>query len=140
MRTEWVAKRKKTIKSAPQMLYARQGIVTRRKCSASRRGKSCSGELVRSEVARGPDDYSGHVNHPNLEPMCIGVAPHVQDQFQHRGIRPSLPTSGRNSRTALFGEVRGRHGDDLSTGGDIPAHPQGHPGRFHRAHRDRAHL
>ena len=72
MRTEWVAKRKND-KIRTQMHYARQGIVTEEMRHIARR-ENLSPELVRSEVGRGRMIIPANVNHPNLEPMCIGIA------------------------------------------------------------------
>ena len=72
MRTEWIAKRKND-KIRTQMHYARKGIVTEEMYHIARL-ESLSPELVRSEVGRGRMIIPANVNHPNLEPMCIGVA------------------------------------------------------------------
>ena len=72
MRTDWVAQRKND-KIRTQMHYARQGIITEEMRHIARR-EAISPELVRSEVARGRMIIPANVNHPNLEPMCIGVA------------------------------------------------------------------
>jgi len=55
------------------MHYARQGVVTEEMRFIGER-ESISPELVRAEVARGRMIIPANVNHPNLEPMCIGVA------------------------------------------------------------------
>src|ERR1035437_1991603 len=72
MRTEWVAKRKSD-RIRTQLYYARKGIVTEEMYHIARR-ESLPPELVRSEVGRGRMIIPANVNHPNLEPMCIGVA------------------------------------------------------------------
>src|SRR5438445_7729983 len=55
-----------------QMHFARQGFVTEEMEYVARREKIAP-ELVRGEVARGRMIIPANVNHPELEPMCIGV-------------------------------------------------------------------
>src|SRR5215467_11114870 len=74
-RAEWMAKRKAGNESGnfSQMHYARQGVVTEEMEYVARREK-VDAELVRSEVARGRMIIPANINHPELEPMTIGVA------------------------------------------------------------------
>ena len=72
MRTEWIEKRS-TDRIRTQMHYARQGVITEEMQFIAKR-ESLAPELVRSEVARGRMIVPANINHPNLEPMCIGVA------------------------------------------------------------------
>jgi phosphomethylpyrimidine synthase len=118
MRTEWVATRENDgIRT--QMHYARKGIITGEMRHVAE-GERISPELVRSEVARGRMIIPANVKHPNLEPMCIGVA-----------SRCKINSNIGNS--AVVSDVEGeldklrdsvRYGADtvmdLSTGGDIP--------------------
>ena len=55
------------------MHFARKGIVTEEMEYVARREK-ISHELVRDEVARGRMIIPANVNHPELEPMAIGIA------------------------------------------------------------------
>ncbi len=62
-----------------------------------------------------------NVNHPELEPIGIGIARDLQDQREHRQLRRHVrhrTASWRSSRVCL------KYGADtvmdLSTGGDIP--------------------
>src|SRR5437660_9594602 len=73
-REEWRARRKSQSadRNFYQMHYARQGFVTEEREYVARREKIAP-ELVRGEVARGRMIIPANVNHPELEPMCIGV-------------------------------------------------------------------
>ena len=74
-RTEWIAQRKaqNTDGNFSQMRYARKGVITEEMGYVAHREK-ISPELVRDEVARGRMIIPANINHPELEPMCIGVA------------------------------------------------------------------
>src|SRR6201981_2762600 len=74
-RAEWLARRKADNKDGnfSQMHYARQGLITEEMLYVAEREK-LNPELVRDEVARGRMIIPANINHPELEPMCIGVA------------------------------------------------------------------
>jgi len=74
-RAEWLAKRQAENKDSnfSQMHYARQGVITEEMDWVARREKLTAG-LVRDEVARGRMIIPANINHPELEPMAIGVA------------------------------------------------------------------
>src|SRR5580693_2832805 len=72
MRTEWISPRLND-PVRTQMQYARRGIVTEEMRFIARR-EQLAPELIRDEVARGRMIIPANINHPNLEPMCIGVA------------------------------------------------------------------
>jgi phosphomethylpyrimidine synthase len=118
MRTQWVEDRKKD-PVRTQMHYARQGIVTGEMRFVAERERIAP-ELVRSEVARGRMVIPANVNHPNLEPMAIGIASRCK-------INANI---GNSSVTSNIDEELGKLRDsikygadtvmDLSTGGDIP--------------------
>jgi phosphomethylpyrimidine synthase len=72
MRTEWIAKRSGQ-ENVSQMHYARKGVVTEEMDYVAKR-ENLSVELIRSEVARGRMIIPANTNHPNLEPMAIGIA------------------------------------------------------------------
>src|SRR5690348_3194118 len=77
-RAEWIAKRRAESarsgdSNVSQMHFARKGVVTEEMEYVARREK-ISPELVRDEVARGRMIIPANINHPELEPMCIGVA------------------------------------------------------------------
>src|SRR5205085_395890 len=74
-RAGMLAKRKSENRDAnfSQMHYARQGVITEEMHYVAQREKLAA-DLVRDEVARGRMIIPANVNHPELEPMCIGVA------------------------------------------------------------------
>ena len=72
MRTEWIAKRRGQ-DNVSQMHYARQGVITEEMQYIAQR-ENLPVELIRDEVARGRMIIPANINHPNLEPMCIGIA------------------------------------------------------------------
>src|SRR5580704_392656 len=74
-RGEWIARRKAQNADGnfSQMHYARNGMVTEEMQYVADRERLAA-ELVRDEVARGRMIIPANINHPELEPMCIGVA------------------------------------------------------------------
>jgi phosphomethylpyrimidine synthase len=74
-RAEWLARRKAENQDGnfSQMHYARKGLITEEMVYVAEREKIAA-ELVRDEVARGRLIIPANINHPELEPMCIGVA------------------------------------------------------------------
>src|SRR4028119_1841165 len=72
MRTEWIAKRQGQ-SNVSQMHYARQGVITEEMHFVAKR-ENLPPELIRAEVARGRMIIPANINHPNLEPMAIGIA------------------------------------------------------------------
>src|SRR3981189_1740901 len=73
-RADWLAKRKADNKDGnfSQMHYARRGVITDEMGYVTHR-KKIAPELVRDEVARGRMIIPANINHPELEPMAIGV-------------------------------------------------------------------
>src|SRR5260370_26520343 len=120
LRAEWLAQRTRanTDGNFSQMHYARQGVVTDEMGYVAHREK-ISPELVRDEVARGRMIIPANINHPELEPMAIGVASLCKI---NANIGNSAVTSGINE------ELKKRHTAvhygadtvmDPSTGGNI---------------------
>ncbi|MFM2429251.1 MAG: hypothetical protein RLZZ511_464 [Cyanobacteriota bacterium] len=72
LRTEWIAKRQGQA-NVSQMHYARQGVITEEMDYVAKR-ENLPVELIRDEVARGRMIIPANINHPNLEPMAIGIA------------------------------------------------------------------
>src|SRR6267154_1685241 len=74
-REDWLARRKQenTTGNFSQMHYARQGVITEEMGYIAHREKLAP-ELMRDEVARGRMIIPANINHPELEPMAIGVA------------------------------------------------------------------
>src|SRR5438270_3137805 len=78
LREAWIAKRRAEAATTgdenfSQMHYARKGLVTEEMLYVAEREK-LSPETVRDEVAAGRMIIPANINHPELEPMCIGVA------------------------------------------------------------------
>jgi phosphomethylpyrimidine synthase len=118
MRAAWVESRR-GLPNVTQMHFARGGVVTEEMEHVARRER-LPAELVRAEVARGRMIIPANVNHPELEPMAIGIAAACK-----------INANIGNSQVAsdVDGELRKldqclKHGADtvmdLSTGGDIP--------------------
>ena len=55
------------------MHYARQGVITEEMAHVAKR-ENLPESLVMEEVARGRMIIPANINHPNLEPMAIGIA------------------------------------------------------------------
>jgi phosphomethylpyrimidine synthase len=72
LRSDWIAKRAGHGNTS-QMHYARQGLITEEMDYVAKREK-LSPTLIRDEVARGRMVIPANINHPNLEPMAIGIA------------------------------------------------------------------
>jgi phosphomethylpyrimidine synthase len=118
MRKEWISPRlSDSIRT--QMHYARQGIITQEMEYVARR-EHVTGELIRSEVARGRMIIPANIHHTNLEPMCIGVASSCKI---NANIGNSATTSNIDEEVAKLHYAVKYGADtlmDLSTGGDIP--------------------
>jgi phosphomethylpyrimidine synthase len=118
MRTEWISPRlNDSIRT--QMHYARQGVITQEMEYVARRER-VTGELIRSEVARGRMIIPANIHHANLEPMCIGVASSCKI---NANIGNSATTSNIEEEVAKLHYAVKYGADtlmDLSTGGDIP--------------------
>ena len=138
MRTDWVAKRQND-KIRTQMHYARQGIVTEEMHYVANR-ESLAPELVRSEVARGRMIIPANIHHTNLEPMCIGVASKCKINSNIGNSSVTSDIAGELEKLEYSVKYGADTVMDLSTGGDIPGHPQGHHRRLAHPHRHRAHL
>src|SRR2546421_4904027 len=77
-RAEWLLQRRKQVEqngdcNFSQMHYARQGAITEEMQYVAAKEKIAP-ELVRDEVAAGRMIIPANINHPELEPMAIGVA------------------------------------------------------------------
>ncbi len=102
-----------------QMYYARQGVITQEMEYIAKR-EHVTGELVRSEVARGRMIIPANIHHTNLEPMCIGVASSCKI---NANIGNSATTSNIDEEVEKLHYAVKYGADtimDLSTGGDIP--------------------
>jgi phosphomethylpyrimidine synthase len=118
LRSEWVAKRKGP--NVTQMHYARQGITTEEMAYVGRR-ENLPSEFIRDEVARGRMIIPANVNHPEVEPMAIGIAARckINANIGNSAVVSDVEGELEKLRTCL------KYGADtvmdLSTGGNIPA-------------------
>ncbi|HEX3376198.1 MAG TPA: phosphomethylpyrimidine synthase ThiC, partial [Candidatus Acidoferrales bacterium] len=120
LRAEWIARRKSetTNGNFSQMHYARQGMVTEEMRYVAEREKLAP-ELVRDEVARGRMIIPANINHPELEPMAIGVASlcKINANIGNSAVTSNVGDELNKLHTAVhYGADTVM---DLSTGGDI---------------------
>jgi phosphomethylpyrimidine synthase len=123
-RIEWIKnRREEALRSGEdnfsQMHYARNGVITGEMEYVARR-ESLSPVLVRDEVARGRMIIPANINHPELEPMAIGVAAKckINANIGNSAVTSNIEEELRKLHTAVhFGADTAM---DLSTGGDIP--------------------
>src|SRR3954466_5439075 len=122
-RAEWIAKRRAEAARAgdinfSQMHYARKGIVTEEMAFIAHKEKIVA-EHVREEVAAGRMIIPANINHPELEPMAIGVASlcKINANIGNSAITSNVDEELRKLHTAVhFGADTVM---DLSTGGGI---------------------
>ena len=119
-RAEWIASRKAENASGnfSQMHYARQGIITA-EMEYVAGIENLPAELVRDEVARGRMIIPANINHPELEPMSIGVASlcKINANIGNSAVTSNIDEELKKLHTAVhFGADTVM---DLSTGGDI---------------------
>jgi phosphomethylpyrimidine synthase len=118
MRADWIAKRRGQ-PNVTQLHLARQGLITEEMAFVAARER-LDPALVRDEVARGRMVIPANVNHPELEPLAIGVAATCKI---NANIGNSAVVSDIQAELAKLA-VCLKHGADtvmdLSTGGDIP--------------------
>jgi len=118
MRADWVAKRRGQ-PNVSQMHLARKGVVTEEMAHVAKRERLAP-ELVRAEVARGRMIIPANVNHPELEPLAIGIAAtcKINANIGNSAVVGNIQEELEKLRVCL------KYGADtvmdLSTGGDIP--------------------
>jgi phosphomethylpyrimidine synthase len=123
-RAEWIVKRKAEAArtgdtNMSQMHFARQGKITEEMAYVARREK-ISPELVRDEIASGRLIIPANINHPELEPMGIGISTKckVNANIGNSAVTSNIDEELRKLHMAI------QHGADtvmdLSTGGNIP--------------------
>ncbi len=123
-RAEWIRRRREEAERSgdqnfSQMHYARQGVITEEMRYVARR-ESVPPELVREEVAAGRMIIPANINHPELEPMAIGVASKckINANIGNSAVTSEVAEELRKLHTAVhYGADTVM---DLSTGGDIP--------------------
>ncbi|HSA94041.1 MAG TPA: phosphomethylpyrimidine synthase, partial [Terriglobales bacterium] len=122
-RAEWIAKRREQAArtgdtNVSQMHFARRGVITDEMEYVARR-ENLAPELIRDEVARGRMIIPANINHPELEPMGIGVASKckINANIGNSAVSSNIEEELRKLHTAVhFGADTVM---DLSTGGDI---------------------
>ncbi|HWX55950.1 MAG TPA: phosphomethylpyrimidine synthase ThiC [Verrucomicrobiae bacterium] len=123
LREEWVTRRREEAAKTgdnnfSQMHYARKGLVTEEMAYVADREKLAP-QLVRDEVAAGRMIIPANINHPELEPMAIGVASlcKINANIGNSAITSDVDEELRKLHTAVhFGADTVM---DLSTGGGI---------------------
>jgi phosphomethylpyrimidine synthase len=119
-RDEWLSRRKQQNRDGnfSQMHYARQGLVTEEMSFIAHKEK-LTPELVRDEVARGRMIIPANINHPELEPMAIGVASlcKINANIGNSAVTSEINEELKKLHTAVhYGADTVM---DLSTGGNI---------------------
>jgi phosphomethylpyrimidine synthase len=119
-RAEWISRRKSqnTDGNFSQMRYARRGLVTEEMFYVAEREK-LTPELVRDEVARGRMIIPANIHHPELEPMCIGVASLCKINANIGNSAVTSEISDELKKLHIAVHYGADTVMDLSTGGDI---------------------
>src|SRR5437660_5118646 len=122
-RSEWIVKRREHAAQTgddnmSQMHFARQGLVTEEMAYIADR-EQISPELVRKEVAEGRMIVPANINHPELEPMCIGVESlcKINANIGNSSVTSNVDEELKKLHTAVH--YGANTVMDLSTGGDI---------------------
>src|SRR5499433_2560150 len=122
-RAEWIAARLAEAErsgdhNVSQMHFARKGLITDEMKYVAFREKLAA-ELVRDQVARGRMIIPANVNHPELEPMCIGVASlcKINANIGNSAVTSNIDEELKKLHTSVhYGADTVM---DLSTGGNI---------------------
>jgi phosphomethylpyrimidine synthase len=118
MRAAWTEKRR-GLRNVSQMHFAKQGVITEEMAHVARR-ENLPAELIRDEVARGRMIIPANVNHPELEPMCIGIAAKCKINANIGNSQISGDVEGELEKLRRCLKYGADTVMDLSTGGDIP--------------------
>ena len=123
-RAEWIVNRKAEVArtgdtNVSQMHFARQGKITEEMAFVAEREK-IDAALVRDEIAAGRLIIPANINHPELEPMGIGIATRckVNANIGNSAITSNIDEELRKLHMAV--QYGADTVMDLSTGGDIP--------------------
>jgi phosphomethylpyrimidine synthase len=122
-REEWIVKRKAEAERSgdqnmSQMHFARKGLVTEEMLFVAERERVAP-EVIRAEVAAGRMIIPANINHPELEPMAIGIESRckINANIGNSAVTSDTETELKKLHTSVH------HGADtvmdLSTGGDI---------------------
>jgi len=122
-RQEWISRRREHAArtgddNVSQMHFARKGLITEEMLYVAEREK-VKPELIRDEVAAGRMIIPANINHPELEPMAIGVESlcKINANIGNSAITSNVDEELRKLHTAVhFGADTVM---DLSTGGGI---------------------
>src|SRR5690349_371999 len=122
-RKEWIVRRRDHAartgdNNVSQMHYARKGLITEEMLYVADREK-LKPELVRDEVAAGGMIIPANINHPELEPMAIGIASlcKINANIGNSAITSEVKEELKKLHTSVhYGADTVM---DLSTGGDI---------------------
>src|SRR5438270_10557946 len=122
-REEWIIRRREQAartgdSNVSQMHYARKGLITEEMLYVADREK-LKPELIRDEVAVGRMIIPANINHPELEPMAIGVASlcKINANIGNSAITSNVDEELKKLHTAVhYGADTVM---DLSTGGGI---------------------
>ena len=123
-RADWIVRRKAEAArtgdtNVSQMHFARKGLLTEEMAYVAQR-ENLAVELVRDEVAAGRLIIPANINHPEVEPMGIGIATRckVNANIGNSAVTSEIQEELRKLHMAI------QHGADtvmdLSTGGEIP--------------------
>jgi len=123
LRLEWIARRKEEAArtgdtTVTQMHYARKGLITEEMLYVADREK-ITAELVRTKVAEGTMIIPANINHPELEPMCIGVDSlcKINANIGNSAVTSNVQEELKKLHTSVHYGADTMM--DLSTGGDI---------------------
>ena len=122
-RAEWITLRREEAAGTgdgnmSQMHFARKGLLTEEMLHVSQR-EQLTPDVVREEVGAGRMIIPANVNHPELEPMCIGIASKckINSNIGNSAVTSDIEQELRKLHTSIH------HGADtvmdLSTGGNI---------------------
>jgi phosphomethylpyrimidine synthase len=119
-RAEWIGRRKAENGDGnfSQMHYARRGVTTEEMEYVAKREK-LQPDLICAEVARGRMIIPANINHPELEPMCIGVASlcKINANIGNSAVTSDIEAELKKLHTSVhYGADTVM---DLSTGGNI---------------------
>src|SRR5690349_8652934 len=119
-RAHWLSQRKEQNRDGnfSQMHCARKGVITEEMSFIAHKEK-VTAELMRDEVARGRMIIPANINHPELEPMAIGVASlcKINANIGNSAVTSEINEELKKLHTAVhYGADTVM---DLSTGGNI---------------------
>src|SRR6202020_1871039 len=124
LREEWITRRREQAartgdSNVSQMHFARKGLITEEMLYVADKEK-IKPELVRDEIALGRMIIPANINHPELEPMAIGVESlcKINANIGNSAVTSNIEEELKKLHTAVhYGADTVM---DLSTGGDIP--------------------